>query len=369
MSIDKFTPLVKRLPTTVPFVGPEAQERAMGRLFRARIGANENVFGPSPKAVAAMQKAAGEVWMYGDPENHDLKQAIAAHHNIKTENVVVGEGIDALLGYTVRMYMEEGGITVTSLGAYPTFNYHVTGHGGELVMVPYVGDFEDRVALLEAARKHHVRMIYLANPDNPMGTYWKGSQVQEMIDALPEESVLVLDEAYIEFAPDDAAPPLDVSNPNVLRYRTFSKAYAMAGARVGYAIGEENVIKSFDKVRDHFGLNRVAQAGALAALKDQEWLSNVVENVSAACARIAKIAEANGLEALPTAANFVAIDCGADGDFARKVYQALTDDAIFVRMPAVAPQDRCVRISAGSVQDLDCFEAAFPKALATAKEQ
>lgn len=369
MSIDKFTPLVKRLPTTVPFVGPEAQERAMGRPFRARIGANENVFGPSPKAIKAMQAAAGEVWMYGDPENYDLKQVIAAHHNVGPENVVVGEGIDALLGYTVRMYMEAGGVTVTSLGAYPTFNYHVTGYGGELVKVPYAGDHEDIDGLIDTAKKKAARMIYLANPDNPMGTYWKGSQVQEMIDALPEESILVLDEAYIEFAPDDAAPPVDVNNPNVLRYRTFSKAYGMAGARVGYAIGEAEVINGFDKVRDHFGVNRIAQAGALAALGDKEWLAEVIGNVSSACDRIASIAAKHGLEALPTATNFVAIDCGSDGDFARKVYDALTDDAIFIRMPAVAPQDRCVRVSAGLEEDLDCFEKAFARALDTATKQ
>src|SRR5215472_10400245 len=101
--LPRYTSVVAGLPSTVPFVGPEAQERSRGRLFRARIGANESVFGPSPKAIAAMEKAAAEAWMYCDPENHDLKQALAAHHSVAPDNIVVGEGIDGLFGYTVRL--------------------------------------------------------------------------------------------------------------------------------------------------------------------------------------------------------------------------------------------------------------------------
>ena len=129
MSDYPFTPLVESLPATVPFVGPETQERQMGAPFRARIGANESVFGPSPKAIAAMVAATSEVWRYGDPENHDLKQALATHHGVKPENIIVGEGIDCLLGYLARMTVSEGTPVVTSQGAYPTFNYHVAGFG------------------------------------------------------------------------------------------------------------------------------------------------------------------------------------------------------------------------------------------------
>ncbi len=129
MTGPRYTPLVASLPATVPFVGPETQERTRGAPFRARIGANESVFGPSPSAIAAMQAAAAEVWKYGDPEIHDLKHALAAHHGVRPENIVVGEGIDGLLGYLVRMLVRPGDPVVTSLGAYPTFNFHVAGFG------------------------------------------------------------------------------------------------------------------------------------------------------------------------------------------------------------------------------------------------
>lgn len=361
------TSLVESLPASVPFVGPEAQERARKRRFRARIGANENGFGPSPKAVAAMREAAGEAWKYCDPENHDLKHALAAYHGVAPENIAVGEGIDGLFGYAVRLFVEPGVAVVTSLGAYPTFNFHVTGFGGRLVMSLYRDDREDPTALLDLAAREQARVIYLANPDNPMGLWWDAPAIEGMIDRLPSGTILFLDEAYGEFAPLGTLPPVDVANPQVLRFRTFSKAYGLAGARIGYAIGSADLIKNFDKVRNHFGVNRVAQAGALAALADGQHLAWVLAEVAAARARIGEIARANGLKPLPSATNFVTIDCGRNGTYAKRVLGELISRDIFVRMPAVAPLDRCIRVSAGAKPDLDALAEALPQALKAAE--
>lgn len=366
MAAPRYTDLVNSLPATVPFVGPESQQRASGTLFRARIGANENVFGPSPAAIAAMQAAASETWMYGDPENFDLKQALSAMHRVAPENIVIGEGIDALLAYLVRMLVTPGTPVVTSLGAYPTFNFHVEGYGGKLNTVPYRDDREDPQALLELARDLDAPLLYIANPDNPMGTWHDARTVQDMIDQVPSETLLCLDEAYIEFAPPGTAPPIDVSNPQVIRFRTFSKAYGMAGARIGYAIAHTDLVNAFNKVRNHFGVNRMAQVGALAALSDEAHLTYVIDAVTDSRRRIGAIARTSGLEALPSAANFVAVDCGRDGSHARRVLAALVADGVFVRMPFVAPQDRCIRISAGTTADLDVFEAALPRAITQA---
>jgi histidinol-phosphate aminotransferase len=367
MRIPRYTAIVGPLPSTVPFVGPEAQERSRGREFLARIGANESVFGPSPKAVAAMSEAAAECWKYGDPENHDLKVALARIHGIRAENVVVGEGIDALLGYTVRLVVEPGTPVVTSLGAYPTFNFHVTGFGGRLVTAPYARDHEDPDALLDAVVRERSPLVYFANPDNPMGSWWPAPDVQRLIDRVPDGTLLCLDEAYGEFASEGTLPPLDVVDPRVLRFRTFSKAYGMAGARIAYAIGEVSAIKSFDKIRNHFGVNRIATAGALASLDDPGHLASVVVKVRAARERIGAIARANGLEPLPSGANFVAIDCGRDGAFARRVLAGLVARDVFVRMPGVAPLDRCIRVSAGTDTDLALLASALPEALAAAR--
>ncbi len=349
------TPLVQTLPATVPFVGPEAIERQTGAPFRARLGANESVFGPSPKVRQVICEAADEAWMYGDPESHDLRHALAASLGIEANEVVVGEGIDGLLGYLVRLYVSPGDTVVTSDGAYPTFNYHVAGFGGRLVTVPYVEDREDPESLLEAARENNAKLIYLANPDNPMGSWHSAATIEAMIDALPDGCLLALDEAYVEFAPDAAVPSIDVSDPRVVRFRTFSKAFGLAGMRVGYAFGEADVIRGFEKIRNHFGMSRVSQAAALAALSDQDWVTEVRQKVEAARQRITEIAEENGLKALPSATNFVTIDCGHDADYAKSVLSGLVARGVFVRMPFVAPGNRCIRVSAGHPEDLDLF--------------
>ena len=364
----RLTPLAAALPASVPFVGPEAQERARGAPFIARLGANESVFGPSPKAITAMKAAASDVWKYADPESHDLRAALATHHGIAPEHIMIAEGIDTLLGLLVRLLVGPGDTVVTSAGAYPTFNYHVAGFGGILHQIAYTGDFEDPDHLTTKAREVRAKLIYLANPDNPMGSVHDAKTIRRMLKSVPDHALLVLDEAYIELAPDDTAAKIDPTDTRVIRMRTFSKGYGMAGARIGYAIGPAPLIAAFNKVRNHFGMNRISQAGALAALADQDWLEQVRAKVIAARDRIAEIAADNGLMALPSATNFVAVDCGGDGNFARDVLSGLIERGIFVRMPFVAPQDRCIRISCGTNDDLDALAVALPQALADARK-
>ncbi|MBV7377977.1 pyridoxal phosphate-dependent aminotransferase [Maritimibacter dapengensis] len=363
----RLTPLAESLPASVPFVGPETQERDRGHPFIARLGANESLFGPAPSVIEAMANAASETWKYGDAQSWNLRVALADHLGVGMDHIMVGEGIDGLLGYLVRLTVGQGDRVVTSQGAYPTFNYHVAGFGGELVTVPYRDDHEDPDALIAKAREVDAKLVYIANPDNPMGTWHDAARMQAMIDAVPDGTLLVLDEAYLEFAPEGTAPAIDPDDPRVIRMRTFSKAYGMAGARVGYAIGAKPLITAFHKIRNHFGMARVSQAGAVAALADQDYLAEVQAKVTVARGRIAEIAAENGLATLPSATNFVAIDCGADGDFARRVLSELIARDIFVRMPFAAPQDRCIRVSVGDPADLDAFAAALPDALAAAR--
>jgi histidinol-phosphate aminotransferase len=360
------TPHAAALPSTVPFTGPEALERRTGIPFRARLGANESLFGPSPAAIAAMQAAAADAWMYGDPENHDLKQALAAHHGVTPAHVAVGPGIDGLLGLICRLTLEPGAAVVTSHGAYPTFNFHVAGSGGVLTRVPYRGDHEDPAALLEAAKATDARLLYFANPDNPMGSHHPAAVIEEMVANLPEATLLLLDEAYADLAPPGAVPVIAADHPQVIRLRTFSKGYGLAGARVGYAITDPELALAFDKIRDHFGMARVSQAGALAALADQEWLAAVQARTLTARARLSAIAAQNGLVALPSATNFVTIDCGRDGDYARRVLAEMGARGVFIRMPGVAPLDRCIRISLGDDAALDIVEETLPLALKAA---
>ena len=363
----KLTAIAGGLPPTVPFTGPETLERRMGRPFDARLGANESVFGPSPAALEAVRAAAADAWMYGDPDLHDLKASLAAHHDVPAACVTVGEGIDGLLGTLCRLTVEPGVAVVTSDGAYPTFNYHVAGNGGTLVKVPYRDDREDPEALLAAVRDHGARLAYMANPDNPMGSWHHADAVRALISEMPDHALLVLDEAYSDTAPPEAIPPLDVDQPRVIRMRTFSKAHGLAGLRIGYAIGHPDLIAAFDRMRNHFGVSRVAQAAALASLADRAHLASVVERIAAARDGIGQIAMANGLSALPSATNFVAVDCGRDGAFARAVLEGLARRGVFIRMPGARPLDRCIRVSCGTEADLARLTDALPAALAEAR--
>ena len=220
----RLTPLAASLPASMPFVGPEAQERSRGTKFDARLGANELGFGPSPLAIKAMQDAASEAWMYADPESYDLRDALADSYDVPPECIVIGEGIDALLGNLVRLFVTHGDAVVTSAGAYPTFNYHVAGFGGTLHTVPYTGDHEDPSRLIAKAREVGAKLVYIANPDNPMGTMHAAREIERMVAAVPDDCLLILDEAYIEFAPEG-----DRSRPVTTGPTRHSDAYVFQG--------------------------------------------------------------------------------------------------------------------------------------------
>ena len=361
----RFTALAQSLPATVPFVGPEAIERNRGLAVRARIGANESGFGPAPSVLEAISAAGRMTWMYADPENFELREALALHHGISRDNIAIGGGIDGLLGEIARLIVEPGTPVVTSLGGYPTFNYHVNGFGGRLVTVPYAGDREDLDGLLAAVRRENAPLVYFANPDNPMGSWWGAGSVVAFARALPETTLLVLDEAYGETAPAGTVPPIDalIGQPNILRMRTFSKAYGLAGARIGYAIGTLGNAQAFDKIRNHFGMARISIQAALAALEDQVYLVDVVARIAASREHIARIARANGLAPLASATNFVTVDCGRDGTHARAIVDGLMEHGVFIRMPGIAPLNRCIRISVGPDEDMALLEEALPKVL------
>ena len=357
-----FTSLVEGLPASIPFVGPEALERKTGQIFRARIGANESAFGISPNAAAAMQAELARTSWYADPEGYELKRAIADRFDVEHDEICIGAGVDELLGLVARMAVEPGVSVVTSLGAYPTFNYHVDGFGGSLHKVPYSDDHIDLQSVAQAAHDTQASLVYFANPDNPMGTWHDANAVRSFIAALPENCLLVYDEAYVEFAPDSVQMAMDTQDERVIRMRTFSKAHGMAGARVGFAIAAKPVIQSFNKIRNHFGMNRVAIAGALASFNDEHFVADVVAKVEEGRQDYRRLAQSLGLQALDSATNFVAIDVGG-GDRARALLTALQERGVFVRMPGVAPLDRCIRVSVGQPRERRIFAEAFADAL------
>jgi histidinol-phosphate aminotransferase len=356
-----FTALVAALPATVPFVPPEALERASGRPLVLRLGANESRFGVSPRAADAMRAAVERQWCYGDPESHDLRAALAARHGCTPANVSVGAGIDDLILLIARGFVEAGTPVVVSLGSYPTFQFHVKGEGAAVERVPYRDERNDLEALAAAVHRTRARIVYLANPDNPTGSWLDDADLNMFKTSLPDDCLLILDEAYAELSP--AQPPrFDPTDPRVVRLRTFSKAYGMAGARIGYAITAAETVATLDKIRVHFAVNLVAQVGALAALDDGGFLAQVQAGVEEGRRDYHALARGLGLRALPSGTNFVAIDVAA-AERARALVAALAARGVFVRKPSTAPLDRFVRVSVGLPDERRVFGELFTAAL------
>lgn len=363
LSRPAFTGLLESLPATTPFVGPEALERQRGGAFALRLGANESAFGVSPRVLAVLREEAARANWYCDPEHHGLRGALAARLAVEPGNLVIGEGIDGLLGLIVRAFVEPGQAVVTSAGAYPTFNYQVTGYGGRLVFVPYraAGD-NDLAGLAEAARRQRAKLLYLANPDNPSGSFHGRQAIAGLLDALPEDCLLLLDEAYAEFAPADSLLPLEAEDPRLIRLRTFSKAHGLAGMRVGYGIAARETVAAFDKIRLHFGVGRLSQLAAAAALEDQGFAQDVVRRVAEGREDYARLGRQLSLPTLPSQTNFVAFDLGSARRSIRMV-ELLGQRGVFVRRPGQPPLDRFVRVTVGLPEERAALAPLFAEAL------
>ena len=356
-------PIVAALPASTPFVPPEAIERQSGHRFRLRLGANESLFGPAASVLAAMAEAAREIQLYGDPECWELRQAIARHHGLGPEHVVVASGADELLGLFVRAYLAPGELAVMSLGGYPTMAYQLDGHGARIERVPYASFRNDGAALAETATRTRARLIYLANPDNPTGSWLDAEEQRRLMRHLPPRCLLLIDEAYADLAPPEALPPVDGEDRRIVRIRTFSKAHGLAGMRVGYAFGAPETIRPIDRIRNQFGVGRLAQAAALAAIRDRTHVAAVRGLVEEGKRDHAAMAEKLGIVALPSATNFTAFDLGS-GERARAVLTRLRDrHGVFVRT-GTGPLDRLLRITIGPEAD----RAVLAEALAEAVE-
>jgi histidinol-phosphate aminotransferase len=356
-------PAIAALPASRPFVAPEELARRAGYAELLRLGANESTFGPPPRALEAMQAELVRTWRYGDPESAELRAALAALHRCDEGNVTVGSGIDDLLGLAVRAFLAPGDVSVATIGTYPTYAYHVTAYGARLETVPYAANGSVQLELLAArARAAAARAVYLANPDNPSGSFAEARDVAALVEALPTGAVLILDEAYADFVA--ASRLLDPGiDPRVLRMRTFSKAYGMAGARIGYCLAAPEVTETFGKFRLQYGVNRTAQIGALAALAERDFVAEVVRETARGRAQYEALAAELGLGTLPSHTNFVCFDLGSRAR-AETMVETLLQRGVFVRKPGAPPLDGHIRVSIGTEIERARFADIFAAALA-----
>jgi histidinol-phosphate aminotransferase len=356
------SPAIAALPLTRPFVAPEELARLAGQTSLLRLGANESAFGPPPRAIEAMRAALARSSWYGDPESAELRERVASDRKCGTDNLVVGAGIDDLLGMIVRAYMSPGDVAVATNGTYPTFAYHVHGNAGRVEGVPYRADGAVALeTLFERARATRARIVYLANPDNPSGSFIPRAALTRALEGLPEDAVFILDEAYADFA-DPAELVPDAIDPRLVRMRTFSKAYGLAGARIGYAVADREIVSTCNKIRIQYNVNRTAQFGALGALDDAEFVTGVIAEVARGRDDYAALGRRLGLGTLPSLANFVNFDLETR-ERAELMVATLLHNGVFVRKPGAPPIDRCIRVTVGTAPERAEFADRLAEAL------
>ena len=357
-----YTPTVRGLPTTVPFVGPEAQERQRGQAVSGPYRGERVAF----RAFAAGRRGDGngrsrsmEILRSRKPRPEAGACQPPRRETGKCSDRRGHRRTAGLHGENVRRARTRWS---TSLGAYPTFNFHVAGHGGRLLTAPYRNDREDLEALLGAGTPAGARLLYLANPDNPMGSWWDASEIQRLIDALPDNIVLCLDEAYLEFAPQGTAPPIDVATRRCCVSGRFPRPTVLPG-RDRVCPGRSWADRKFQSGKKSFRREPHRPGRRLGrAFRSGPPLARVIAGHRAARQRIARIAVERGPRPAAVGHQF------RDHRLRRRrrlrtpaCWRELASARCSSACPACEPLDRCIRVSVGLRPELDIFAAALPE--------
>lgn len=321
-----------------------------------KLASNENPLGPSRLALAAMRKALAQVNLYPDGNTFYLKQKLAAMLGVTPTHLILGNGSNEIIEFIGHALIAPGAEVVVSQYCFAVYPIVTALFGGKLVVVPAKAYGHDLDAML-AAITPNTRVVFVANPNNPTGTVARREDLARFVNAVPENVLLALDEAYVEFLeePLDLLPEIQSSRKaNLLLMRTFSKIYGLAGLRLGYGVGHPELIADFEKVRQPFNINAIAQAGALAALDDTAHAEKTRRINSRGLRFYARAFRKLGLEFIRSSANFILVRVG-DG---QRVFNEMQKLGVIVRPMGGYQLPEWVRISIGTPkQNQRCLEA------------
>ena len=340
-------------------------KRELGLDRVVKLASNENPFGPSPKAVAAVKAAAGQMHIYPDGAAYDLKQALAAKYNVPAGNLIVGNGSDELIHLLGLALLEPGDELI--MGDPGFSRYDASAHLAPctLTKIPLDEDLKHDLPAILAAITDRTRLIFIANPNNPTGTILRKLEVDEFLAKVPSHVLVVLDEAYFDFACHVSdfpnAIPYVLEGKNVVSLRTFSKAYGLAGLRVGFGIAPEYVVDAIQRAREPFNVNSLAQIAAIAALEDDEHLIKTVKNNREGADRLAAAFKAVGARPFESFANFVYADLGRP---AQPVFEEILKLGVITRSGAALGKPTGLRVSIGTPEEIDIFIDALNKVMA-----
>jgi histidinol-phosphate aminotransferase len=342
------------------------QAQRESRVNCIKMASNENPFGPSPRALEAIRAVLTECNFYPDNDAGELRQKLAERHELQPEQVVPAAGSTALLGIIARTLLSPGLNAVTSKRSFIIYPIATQAAGGKLIEVPMRDDGFDLEAIAAAIDKN-TRIVFLANPNNPTGTLIQANELGRFLQKVPEHVIVILDEAYYDFAQHFAATRgTDYSHSldyvrhglNVVVLRTFSKAHGLAGVRVGYGFGPAQLMSYFARMRTTFSISAVAQAAALAALEDEAHIRKAVENNTQQAQRLTGELSGLGFRVVPTWANFLYCELGED---AAAVGKRLQSEGVIVRPLGPWGATTAIRVTIGTPEQNEFFLKAFKK--------
>ncbi len=340
----------------------EELARELGLTDAIKLASNENPLGPSPLALAAIQAELSSLHRYPDSHAYYLKEDLSRHLNVKPEQLILGNGSDEILDLLVRTLVSPGDEVVSTAHTFLMYGLLTQAAGGLFRPVPLKDHRLDLRAVAEAVTPK-TKVILLNNPNNPTGTVFYRDEWEAFLAAIPATVTVVLDEAYIEFADDPEVPQgLDylAEDRLLVGLRTFSKAYGLAGLRVGYGYGPSELMKYLNRLRLPFNVNRLAQAGARAALQDKGFLERTRELVHQGRAFLCRELSRLGLEYVPSQANFILIRIPRPG---QEVYQDMLREGVIVRAMDAYDFPDCIRVNVGLPEENQRFLKALQKVL------
>jgi histidinol-phosphate aminotransferase len=365
---DLAIPGVRALSPYLPGKPISELERELGIRDIVKLASNENPLGPSPKALEAVRRVLPELHLYPDGGGFELKSALAAKLGVEAGQITLGNGSNDVLELAARAFLSPEVKAVFSEHAFAVYPIVTQAVGAKAAVASahdgsrgprYGHDLEAMARRVDA----ETRMVFVANPNNPTGTYLSGSELRRFLSELPEHVIAVVDEAYFEYV--DA---LDYPNvvewlgdfPNLIVTRTFSKAYSLAGLRVGYAVSSPAIADLLNRVRQPFNVNAPALEAAKAALGDMEYLARSVQLNRTGLAQLGEALAARNLAAIPSVGNFVTFDLGRP---AAPVYDALLREGVIVRPVANYGLPNHLRVTVGTAEQNAIFLAALDRVL------
>ncbi len=349
-------PDIQSLSPYVPGKPIDELQRELGLSRVIKLASNENPLGPSPKALAALEGAGQDLHRYPDGGGYRLRHAIAERWKVSRDHIILGNGSDEILGLLARTFLAPGDEAVMADHTFVIYKMEVTAAHGKAVLVPLADWTHDLEAMVRAITPR-TRLLFVCNPNNPTGTMVPADTVQRLMAVVPQDVIVVFDEAYREYVRDPRVPEtLDYvrEGRNVIVLRTFSKIYGLAGLRIGYGVTTPEITLHLNRVRPPFNANSLAQRAALAALTDDDHVAKSRAVNAAGMAQIGDGLRAMGFAPIPSQANFLYFDVRQDG---KAVFEALLREGVIVRHI----EGTMLRVTIGQPDD----NAAFLRALET----